>query len=223
MLLLKLGRKEHLESLRKGLLYMNPLAYFRSLEADQARGDPHEGIDYIYQPGDCEFVLETGIPGFEKIRGSAASGLASVQIRMQRTSSCNIFCMFAVTKPVEGPVFPKSDYWFGDSFLIFTQTQEFLSRVAAAAKHRGLKYEGRLVQYYDEKKYTGAAGRFSKPSSFSYQREYRIALETDGRGPLCFEIGDLCEITSDVLPIDLADQVLRFRAEDLQAAGLSWD
>jgi hypothetical protein len=223
MLLLKLGEREHLEMLRRGLLYMNSLAFFKSLEADQTRRDRREGIDYIYQPGDCEFVLDPGIPGFEKIRASAASGLAGVQIRTRRTSSCNIFCMFAVTKPIEGSLFPKSHPWFGDSFLIFTQTQEFLSRVEAAANHQGLKGECRLVQYYDENNYTGEAGRFRKSSIFSYQSEYRIALETGTEGPFRFEIGDLCDITSDVLPLDLADHVLKLRPEDLGAAGLSWD
>ena len=213
-----------MEALRKGLLYLNPLAFFRSLEADQARGDRTEGIDYIYQPDDCELVFDTGIPGSEKIRVSAASGLAGrVQIRMQRTSSCNIFCMFAVTKPMEGPLFPKYHQWFGDSFLIFTQTQEFLSRIVAAAKRQGLKGECRLVQYYDENKHTGEAGRFWKSSSFSYQSEYRIALETGTEGPFSFEVGDLSDITSDVFPLDQADQVLKFHPEDLEAAGLSWD
>ena len=37
--------------------------------------------------------------------------------------------MFAVTKPIEGSLFPKSHPWFGNSFLIFTQTQEYLSSV----------------------------------------------------------------------------------------------
>jgi hypothetical protein len=218
MLLLKLGQREHLETLRKGLLYMNPLAFFRSLEADQARGDRSEGIDYVYQPADCDLVFDTGIPGSEKIRVSAASGLAGVRIRMQRTSSCNIFCMFAVTNPMEGPLFPKSHQWFGDSFLVFTQTQEFLSRIAAAAKRQGLKGEWGLVQYYDENKHTGGAGRFWKSSSFSYQSEYRIALETGTEGPFRFEVGDLTDITSDVLPLDQADLVLKFHPEDLEAA-----
>src|SRR3974377_59858 len=39
MLLMKLGRKEHMEQFRTGLLYMNALSYFQSLEADMARGD----------------------------------------------------------------------------------------------------------------------------------------------------------------------------------------
>ena len=225
MLLLKLGQREHLEMLRKGLLYMNSLAFFNSLEADQARGDRREGTDYAYQPGDCEFVLDPGIPGSEKIRVSEASGLAGVRIWTQRTSSCNIFCMFAVTNPIEGSLFPKSHPWFefGDSFLIFTQTQEFLSRVEAAAKHQGLKGECRLVQYYDEDKYSGEIGRFRKSSIFSYQREYRIALETGIGGPFRFEIGDLSDITSDILALDAADHVLKLRPGGFEAAGLIWD
>jgi len=223
MLLLKLGQREHLEMLRKGLLYMNSLAFFETLEADRARGDRREGVDYIYQPSDCKIMFDPGIPGFEKIRGSAASGLAGVQIRTQRTRSCNVFCMFAVTKPVEGPLFPKSNQWFGDSFVIFTHTQEFLSRVEAAAKHQDLKGECRLVQYYDENNYTGEAGRFWKSSGFAYQSEYRIALETGAEGPFPFEVGDLGDITSDVLPLDSADHFLKLRPEDLEAAGLSWD
>ncbi len=79
------------------------------------------------------------------------------------------------------------------------------------------------MQYYDETKYTGEAGRFRKASRFSYQSEYRIALETGAEGPFRFEIGDLCDITSDVLPLDSADQVLKLQAEDLKAAGLIWD
>ena len=131
--------------------------------------------------------------------------------------------MFAVNKPIEGPIFPKDKQWFGDSFLLFTHTQEFLSRVMAAAKRQGLKVEGRLVEYYDEIKYSGATGRFRKPSIYSHQCEYRIVLETGLQGPFRFEIGDLRDITSEVFPLDSADEILKFRPADAEAAGLSWD
>lgn len=224
MLLLKLGQKEHMEMLRKGLLYMNSLAFFTSLEADPARGDPYEGTDSIIQPCDIgEFIIDPQIPTFEKIRVVPSDLAGPVRIALQRTSSCNVFCLFAVNKPIEGSIFPKSYQWFGDSFVLFTHTQEFLSRVAAAAKRRGLKVEGRLVEYYDEFKYSGATGRFRKPSIYSHQSEYRIALETGVQGPFRFEVGDVRDITSEVFPLDSADEVLKFRPADAEAAGLSWD
>ena len=68
MLLLKLGQREHMEMLRKGLLYRNSLAFFKLLEADPARSDPYEGTDSIIQPFDiAEFILDPHIVGSGKL------------------------------------------------------------------------------------------------------------------------------------------------------------
>jgi hypothetical protein len=224
MLLLKLGQREHMEMLRTGLLYMSSLAFFTSLEADPARGDPFEGTDSIIQPCDIgEFIIDPQIPNFEKINVTASDLAGPVRIALHRTSFCNIFCMFAVNRPIEGSIFPKSYRWFGDSFLLFTNTREFLLRVVDAARRQRLQGECRLVEYYDALKYSGRTGRFRKSSIYSHQSEYRIALETGVDGPFHFEIGDLRDITSEVFPLDLADDILKFRPEDAEAAGLTWD
>jgi hypothetical protein len=221
--LLKLGAREHLEMLRKGLLYMNPLAFFASLEGDPARGDPYEGTESIFQPRDIgEFVIDPHLPSWEKIEVAPSDLAGPLQIALDQTSRCHIFCLFAVNRPVDGPIFPKSYEWFGESFLLFTNTQEFLSRVVAAARRQDLRGRARLVEYYDETRYSGPIGRFRKPSKYSHQCEYRIALETGADGPFRFEIGDLTDITSEVIPMALADDVLKFRSEDARAAGSSW-
>jgi hypothetical protein len=224
MVLLKLGQSEHLEMLRKGLMYMNSLAFFTSIEeSDPARGDSYEGTDSIIQPSDVrDFTIDSRTPGFEKIHISSSDLGGPVRIALRQTSACNIFCLFAVNKPIDGPIFPKLYRWFGDSLLLFTNTQEFLSRVVAAAKRQGLKGEARLVEYYDANRYSGRIGRFHKPSRYAHQREYRIALETGVEGPFRFEIGDLTDITSEVIPLESADDVLKFRTEDAEAAGLLW-
>ena len=80
-----------------------------------------------------------------------------------------------------------------------------------------------MVKYYDETKYSGKVGRFLKRSTYSYQREYRIAVEPGVHEPFHFEIGDLRDITSEVISRDLADDVLKFSPEDAVEAGLSWD
>ncbi len=175
MILLKLGQKEHLEMLRKGLLYMNSLAYFTALEADVARGDPYEGTDSILQPCDIgEFHFDPHVPGIDPlhVHGAPDGLVGPVRFALHRTSSCNIFCMFAVSKPVVGPIFPKSSEWPGDHFVLFTNTQEFFNKVVFAAKDQGLRVEGRAVEYYDETKYSGQTGRFRKRSVYSYQCEY---------------------------------------------------
>jgi hypothetical protein len=105
----------------------------------------------------------------------------------------------------------------------FTNTQEFVNRVAVAAKRQRLRVEGRAVEYYDETKYSGQVGRFRKGSVYSYQYEYRIVVEPGVDGPFIFEIGDLRDITSEVISRDLADVVVKFSPEDAVEAGLSWD
>jgi hypothetical protein len=223
--LLKLGQKEHLESLRTGLLYMNSLAYFTALEADAARGDPYEGTDSIIQPFDIgEFVFDPRIPGIPPFRSDRApDGLVGpVRIASNRTSACNIFCLFAVNEPIVAPIFPKSHEWPGNHFILFTNTQALFDRIAFSAKAQGLSVEGRMVEYYDQQKHSGQTGRFRKRSVFSHQREYRLVLEPGRDSPFHFQIGNLSDITSQVTPLELADDVLKFGPEDAIEAGLCW-
>lgn len=131
--------------------------------------------------------------------------------------------MFAVDEPIVAPIFPKNYEWPGDHFVLLTNTQEFFNRVVAASENQGLWVEGRRVEYYDKANHSGQTGRFRKPSLFSYQREYRIVAEPGADGPLRFEIGDLSDITSEVILRDFADDVLHFSPESAVGAGLSWD
>jgi hypothetical protein len=149
--------------------------------------------------------------------------MGPIRISLDRTSSCNIFCMFAIRRPIDGPIFPKSYQWFGDSFVLFTNAQEFLNRVVDAAKNQRLAGAAGAVEYYDQTKRSGSTGRFRKSSIYSYQREYRIVVEPGIAGPFRFEIGDLSDITSEVMPMELADNVLKFSSEDAVEAGLSWE
>jgi hypothetical protein len=221
MLLLKMGQKEHLEMLRKGILYMNPLSYFAALETDPARGDAYEGSDSIIQPCDIgEFTIDSHIEGLPPFHAEPSDFAGPIRIGLHRTLACNIFCLFTVNKPIDGPIFPQTHQWFGDSFVLFTNTQEFLSRVDTAAKERQLNGQRALVEYYDKAKFSGKTGRFRKQSIYSYQREYRIVLETGSDRPFRFDVGDLSDITSEVLPFELADKVLKLSSADAQEAGL---
>lgn len=223
-ILLKLGKKEHLETLREGLLYMNTLDYFNKLEVDSARSDEYEGTDSILQPKHIRhFILDADVPGRSPHAVNPQSLIGPIRTARLRTSACNVFCMFSITEPIVGPVFPEGHEWFGDHFVLFTETPQFLTRVALALQSQGLRGCRGMVEYYDESEYSGETGRFRKRSRFAYQREYRIVVGPGLDGPRRFEIGDLTDITSDVTPLSLADEVLQFTPEEAIAAGLTWD
>lgn len=223
MILLKLGRREHLEELRRGLLYMDPLKYFRSLEEDAARSDEREGDDYILQPEHAKLVIDTGMPNLGRIRAAPGDLAGPVRIARDRTRACNLFCMVAITGPVKRPMFGPNHCRPGDSFVLFTHTQEFTSRIGSAAQTEGLQVECGLVEYYDDSTYSGQVGLFWKPAKFSYQSEFRIALDPGSEEPRWLQTAELFDITSEVIPLDRADDVLKFGAKDLAADGIRWD
>ena len=216
MVLMKLGRKEHMEQFRTGLLYMNALSYFHSLEADVARGDRYEGIDSILQPQHLgEAYIDTGIPTIGRIEIRREDLAGPITVAMNRTARCNLFCLYALTTPVQDVLFSAEHDWFGgDSLVLIRDTQEFLNRVQKAALEQKLPLKGAPVEYFDETGYSGKVGRFKKSSRFSYQHEYRIAIETGIEGSFRFQIGDIRDITSEVIPFDRADECLKFSEAD---------
>jgi hypothetical protein len=107
--------------------------------------------------------------------------------------------------------------------VLVLNTQEFLNRVVAAAKTRNLSGKCKLVEYFDDEAYTGKLDRFRKSKRFAHQREYRIAIDSPGDDPLVLDIGDITDITSEVLPFSDADNILKFSEDDARAAALTYD
>ena len=218
MVLLKLGQREHMEQFRNGQLYMNTLKYFRNLESDPARADHYEGATHIFQPKDV--IITLSAPGFGDILIDSTDLAAATTLSMTSELCCNIFCLHAITAPVNGTLFPSEHEWFGDSMVLVLKTEEFLNRVVAGAKARNLSGKIKRVEYFDDKAYTGKLDRFRKSKRFAHQREYRIAIDSPGTDPLVLDIGDITHITSEVLKFCDADNILKFSEDDARAAAL---
>lgn len=221
--LLKFGAKQHLEELRKdGLLYMSPLASFAKLESDMVRDDRFEGTTRIVQPKHIgEFVIDTGKAGLGKLNVNPSELAGPVRIGLHQTASCNVYCLFAVTGPVDGELVDRQNFQFGDSFVLFLNPTEFLNRVVATARKAGFSYlEHRLVEYYDGDDYSGETGRFRKRSLFSYQNEFRIVVEPGTEAARRLIIGGLTDITSEVLPISEVNEILDFSTRSAREAGI---
>ena len=199
---------------------MNTLRYFRELDGDQARADHFEGITHIFQPKDV--IMKFSVPGLGEIVVDSRDLAAPTTLSRNSEHSCNLFCMHAITNPINGTLFPAEYEWFGDSIVLIHNTQEFLNRVLAACKAKNLSMKGSLIEYYDEEAYTGKLNRFKKPKQFAHQREFRIAVDSPGTEPLLLNIGDITDITSEILAFSDACMKLTFSEDEARAANLSW-
>jgi hypothetical protein len=221
--LLKFGQKQHIQAFRNdGLLYMKPLAEFAKLESDAARGDRFEGTTEIIQPQHVgELRFDTGTLGLGKFTAKPSDLAGPIRVGLSRTASCNVYCMFAVTKPVDGELVSSQNFEFGDSCVIVLNPPEFLNRFVRAATDAGVSYQHGLVEYYDLDEYSGEIGRFRKRSSFSYQNEFRIVVEPGSTEPRELLIGSLLDITSEVIPSSEINQRFDFSTRSAREAGIA--
>jgi hypothetical protein len=221
--LLKFGEKKHIQEFRSdGLLYMSSLSEFALLESDMARGDCFEGSTTIIQPKHTEMVLDASKMGLGKITVNPLDLAGPVRIGLQGTASCNVYCMFAVTKPTDGELVSSENMQLGDSCVLILNPTEFLARVFSAAKGAGLSPTCALVEYYDAEEFSGETGRFRKRSIFAYQNEFRIVVEPGSDMPIKLFVGSLIDITSEVIPSAEVNQRLDFSTRSAREAGLSW-
>jgi hypothetical protein len=220
MVLFKFGAPEHLEQFRKtGLLFMRSSAYFSELErsalADTVRADKFEGSDWIFHPKKHSLTFHWQHDINFTIPSDDIAEHTSLSLNSR---DCNIYCMYAVTKP--HPV-DNQNFAFGTSFVIVLNTFEFLRRFISQSIMIGLKEQHDLVEYYTLDKYSGETGPFRKPSYFAYQSEFRLIVRP-GIALRKMVIGNLEDITSEVLPLSEINRIVDLSPEAARKAGLSW-
>lgn len=214
MFLFKFSQRQYLEEFRRnGLLYMNTLAHFSSLERDPVRGDRFEGSDQIHQPKDIRHICLTNSESDKVFTFRSESIVGPVLIGFGRHR--NVYCMFAlINKIIKGEFVDSRAFGLGDSFIVVLRTQEFIDRVCAAAERSHFRYSFGSVQYYDENSYSGDTGPFRKPGSFAYQQEFRFLIEPGSGQPIKLCVGNLEDITSPILPLAEINRIVEFEFSD---------
>ncbi len=216
---LKFGRKQDLREFRnEGLLYMRPLAEFAELEeSETGRGDRFEGTTNLIQPKHVEkLIFDTGSLGLGQIIAQPSDLAGPVRITLNRTKSCDVYCMVAPPMPGDGEMVELASsavVKFGEAFVMVTNVTEYNTPVVLATEHSNngvsnLEYS--LVDYYDADEDSGEVGRFRKRSKYAYQNEFRIVVEPGSRAPRRLLIGSLLDITSGIFPSSAALQPCRF-------------
>ena len=153
--LLRFGSQRRIQEFQRGLLYMNPIEYFRRLEGDSQRADANEGTSHMWQGRDGR--LQVKINGaFTPIGGI----ISPLRFRSDSNMKVNVFCMFALRGDQSGAFIDSRIRDVGDTFALVTDHREFLNRVTNAVAKLGQQIQHHLVEYVDENTYEGQMGVF---------------------------------------------------------------
>lgn len=197
-----------------GRLYLNTLGYFKGLEsaATADRGDPTEAVSIWLQPHDVVMTLR--IPPLNVETVITEKDLAKpVQVSTTYHEQLHLLCLYAVhtDNPVIGEdgkirnfatmqeqlhIDPRC-FDMGKFAVVVASPALFLERLFAKMRDLGLAATGRLVNYYDDASFSGEIAssdiEFSKQKRFSYQREWRLRVNsnTANPGPITLDVGAL--------------------------------
>ena len=201
-----------------GRLYLNRLSYFQQLEQAKADGRPdeNEAVAAWLQKASIQFK------DHPELNITSENLARPISISFDRHSNIHVFCMTAMHtgtfECVDGLVdytedgadklkkqleLHKDCLSFGQ-FAVVVNAREFFLRAKAAIESKGYVFNARLVDYFDPETFDGrfAWGNipFTKALKFSYQKEYRITVDTkaNGNDPITIEIGNICDCAAKI-------------------------
>ncbi|MDI1355615.1 MAG: hypothetical protein PSX36_11890 [bacterium] len=198
--LLKFGRKDRLEDLRRtGNLYMSSINTFKQKEEPDGRNDEFEGAFEIQQ------VAPGSVISYEHPSGIRGSFISEGGV-MQNYVLGNLACFYAVSEQhfsEEGMWKPDVDErmsLLGDHVLFVHNKTALIKRIEQAVQREGMAITHEFLRYdYEVETYNGKLSLLQKRRKYSYQKEYRFFLNTGRDNIFILNIGSLADI-SDVMP-----------------------
>ena len=204
-----------------GRLWMNPLKYFKTLEATDAgagRADKYEAPTAWLQP--CEL----GTIRIGEIEIAATELTAPVVIQSQEADNTNVLCLYAGTSGHfdmlsdemlpsfrEHMLVPSRCLEMGSVAVLVHHVRNFRSRIVHAVRREGFGMEFGPISYFESSKYSGNLTNptFAKRADFAWQREHRIALNRGVSEPVAYvlDVGSLDDICSLVDLATLNDSI----------------
>lgn len=173
--LIKFGREDHMRDLlANGVIYMNTLPYFWSIEDGGLRGDPN----------DSAIERQRGKTGNLVVKSSGQKIEVKdwdIRVHPDNPERINLFCMYAF-RPKNKEIFhiDERNFEFGSHAVVFHESQAFLDCLKAAITAENLNAQANLVEYVPNK-HCGTLGPFKKLDKYNYQSEWRL-VATEGNG-----------------------------------------
>lgn len=207
-------REEYADQFINGLLYLNTLSYFQKLEQAEidGRSDENEAVAVWLQKASIQFE------DHPELDISSENLAKPISISFEYHSKLHVFCMTAMHTGEFECVNGLIAYSEGDAdklkkqleihedclsfgqFAVVVNAGEFVRRAKNAVESRGYVFNSTLVDYFEPESFDGRFAwskiPFTKARKFSYQKEYRIVVDTrtNGIDPINIEIGDIRDI-----------------------------
>jgi hypothetical protein len=201
-----------------GEIYMRALSDFGSWDLENKlkshdlnnyfRGDAWEGICEtldLSKPDDFFRLLPDDL-----VNAISAFGYVGDDYKYER-----ILCLYCLKYNPTNNLFEKPDERmaeFGDTAAIILNPCEFLRRIIYALERKFKKafwLAFKAVSYNDILRIPGSYNEFCKSNSYSWQNEYRLAVDTESfhndTNPFILRIGSIRDICTSVSTKDLMD------------------
>ena len=196
LLLIKFGKKKHLESLlKKGELYFKtPKAFNDIKKNNEEQGDENEGAIWIKNLKDIKLTINHPDHGDFNFK-SVPNKLMKLTQFNHNYLTCSFYAI--TTKDLETSNILKIDKrmkMFGDHALIITNTKIFVESVMKSAEKLRLKMIATKVTYQDlSQEGHFEINPFIKKVEHSHQKEYRMVIKNSSKPFLKLKVCKLGE------------------------------
>lgn len=210
---IKFGKKEHLEMLQKGQIYMNTLDFYRKHES--AKGDEVVGDA-------SEAILAVELENVKIIDNETNEIVLEIPISKAKIdpgySRFPVFCLFRFDKRNEiscdenNAILEFTEEQknklveFGEYALVIKDTDEFDKRLEEALSKENLDFAKGTIEYRNPNNEDvlerfaegGPEVAFMKREKYDYQSEYRYMIKKEVENPLKLKIEDISDISEIV-------------------------
>lgn len=204
------SKEKYVHSFREGKIRMMSAYHYANFDGEvkkdicNNRYDATEGKSILINRKNAESPFVINFAGKTEVK--LASGVESFLLNTAGASGqLKISCYYAL----QNNDFPSGKFKealdtmedsLGDYFIVFTNPAEFARRVQKEVDRLKAKcivkdFGMKCVEYFDSDTFSGITTPFQKPAKLSWQREYRLLIETiNERDPFILDIGDISDI-----------------------------
>lgn len=193
--LAKIGEEDHMRKLfHQGLVYMNPLQYFKNLEnTGDGRADSDEGASFVAQTSKM-FIGEVEI-----------NHPVPLTFSNKHINYGYVYCLIGADNEEDLKRALKDNIQvMGGSCVLIHNPKEFLNRCATVMRSNNINLQWGRVRYYEKNEGSYFLDPWMKEKKFAQQSEFRLYFRMKEAGSKAILINSI-EDVAEACKIEVRD------------------